>query len=161
MGTQQADILQQQRQVNLSHTEAMEAELNELYKCMEEKNSELEEKEVFLEQAQLMLEEKEALLNETSLQINVNNKVIEGLSDEIDYLQKIACEKSELEEQVSVLQYSLQACESRLLQVNRERFAQVTEHKHQQAQISALSLQIQTLNEVQSINKEIAEKNAM
>merc|ERR1711915_392692 len=91
--------------------------------------------------------------------MGANNEIIQGLSDEIEYLQKIACEKGELEEQVSVLQYSLQTCESRLLQVNKERLAQVTEHKQQHAQILALSLKIQALKEEQSLSKEIMDKN--
>merc|ERR1711874_116595 len=90
-----------------------------------------------------------------------NNDIIQGLSDEIEYLQKVACEKSDLEEEVSVLQYSLQTCESRLLQVNKERLAQVTEHKQQNSQILALSLQIQALEEEKSLSKEIIDKNVM
>merc|ERR1711874_667067 len=90
---------------------------------------------------------------------NTNNEVIQGLSDEIEYLQKVACEKNGLEEQVNTLQFSLQDCESRLLQVNKERLAQVTESKHQQAQIAALSLQIQALKDEQFITREIISKN--
>merc|ERR1711874_725340 len=73
-----------------THTEAMEVELNEMYKSMDEKNTVLEEKEFSLLAAKQLLEEKEMLLQEISNQVNTNNEVIQGLSDEIEYLQKVA-----------------------------------------------------------------------